>query len=277
MMNTHLENNNTYELIDSGDGKKFEKVGKYYLVRPCAVALWKPKLKTWEPVDGSFSRKNTNQWSKDTILPESWMIDFKGLKLELRKTDFGHLGIFAEHGLFCEYLDKAVKKNTKVLNLFAYTGLLTLFSAKKKAEVCHVDASKTAVSWARKNAKHNGLEKAQIRWIVDDVMKFVKREVKRGSKYDVIILDPPTFGRGAQNQVFKIENELLPLLNYLKDLLSSSKSLIILSSHTPGITPTGLKQIFEQSFGLKANTDELLLIAKKGYNIPSGCYALWKK
>jgi len=277
MMNTHLENNNTYELIDSGDGKKFEKVGNYHLVRPCAVALWKPKLKIWEPVDGSFSRKDENQWSKDTTLPENWIIDFQGLKLELRKTDFGHLGIFAEHGLFCEHLENAVTKNTKVLNLFAYTGLLTLYSAKNKAEVCHVDASKTAVSWAKNNAKLNGLESAPIRWIVDDVMKFVKREVKRGSKYDIIILDPPTFGRGAQKQVFKIENELGPLLTLLKSLLSSSKSLIILSCHTPGITPIGLKQIFEQSLGLKAKSDELLLIAKKGYNIPSGCYALWKK
>lgn len=276
-MSIHLENNNTYELIDSGDGKKFEKIGRYYLVRPCAAALWKPKLDRWEPINGSFSRKDLNQWSNDTIIPDSWVIDYCGLKLELRKTDFGHLGIFAEHGLFCNYLESAITKNAKVLNLFAYTGLLTLYAAKKKAEVCHVDASKTAISWARKNAELNGLQNAPIRWIIDDVMKFVKREVKRGSKYDIIILDPPTFGRGTQKQVFKIEKELSTLLTLLKSLLSSSKGLVILSCHTPGITPAGLKQIFEQSLDLKPISDELLLIAKKGYNVPSGCYALWKK
>jgi 23S rRNA (cytosine1962-C5)-methyltransferase len=276
-MPTHLKNKNTYQLIDSGQGKKFERVGDYYLVRPCANALWSPKLNHWDHVDAEFSRKNTNQWSVNTNLPTSWQINYQGLNLELRKTNFGHLGIFAEHGFFCACLDEAVKNETKVLNLFAYTGLLTVYTAKKGAKVCHVDASKTSVEWAKKNAKLNNLENASIRWIVDDVMKFVKREVKRASKYDVIILDPPTFGRGSQGQVFKIEDDLVSLLMLLKSLLCESKSLIILSCHTPGITPIVLSQVFEQTFKVKSKADELLLIAEKGYNIPSGCYAIWKK
>ncbi|PIS01088.1 MAG: hypothetical protein COT84_04215 [Chlamydiae bacterium CG10_big_fil_rev_8_21_14_0_10_35_9] len=264
---------NDYELIDSGNELKFERFGNLKLVRPCAQALWKKKMPKWEDVDATFDRKSL--WKTQHKKP-SWQVAIGEIALELKMTEFGHIGFFPEHLSILEKISPLVEKNDKVLNLFAYSGLMTLALAQKKAQLCHVDASKTTVDWARKNARINNLEKASIRWIVDDVMKFLKREVKRGSRYDGVVLDPPTFGRGAQGQVFKLERDINLLLELVKQVLSKEAKFVALSCHTPGISPLVLKQIFEGYFPA-SDFGELVILANKGRDLPCGSFAIFLK
>lgn len=292
---------NTYSLLDSGNLKKLEKFGRYTILRPCPQAVWRPKLKKdiWDTSDFIFVRDTKNKWlnntkSKKDLKNLSWTIEIDKIKLNLALTDFGHIGFFAEHIFLCKKMKglieniKKAQKNVNsnsgskinILNLFAYTGLATLFASKNKVNVCHVDSSKPTVLWAKENAKINQLEKHPIRWIVDDVLKFLKREVKRGSKYDGIILDPPSFGRGAKGEVFKIETDILDLLDLSKKLLKSSNySFIIFSTHSPGFNQTALQNLFIDFFKKDSHLDidELLINSEKSYALPSGYYAIWQK
>ena len=243
-----------YELIDSGNEKKYERFGAYRIVRPCPQALWRPQKK-WE-CDAEFTR--ADGWKGS--LPTSWEIPIADVRMKLSPTDFGHLGLFPEHAIHIEWLKK--QKPKQVLNLFAYSGLLSLALARD-AQVCHLDASKGMIQWGKENAALNGID--SIRWIVDDAIKFLKREVKRGQQYDMIILDPPTFGRGSKGEVFKIERDIVPLLDLCHQLAPSS---ILLSCHTPGVTPRVLvKLLYTKDAG------EALL----GGDIPCGAYARWVK
>lgn len=250
-----------YKLIDSGDGVKVEQFGPYILERPCSQAIWK-RQKSVKP-DAVFTRlEGSGRWTFHKKLPESWTIKISSVKLLIKPTDFGHLGLFPEHAVHWDL------KGESILNLFAYTGGYSLAASKNGCFVTHVDASKGIVSWAKENAAINDL--SNIRWIVDDAYKYCKREVKRGNKYDGIILDPPSFGRGASGQVFKIEEDLLPLLELFKDLITE-KAWVMLSCHTPGFGPAALSRLLETTLppgSIKAG--EML-----ADHLPLGNYARW--
>ncbi|MBF8263019.1 MAG: Methyltrans protein [Parachlamydiales bacterium] len=266
----------TYSLIDSGGEQKFERWGSYTLVRPCPQAIWRPlHAKQWEAADAVFSREQEDRWRFSRTLPSSWTIELGGVQFKISLTDFGHLGVFPEHSFLWTALRSMIRKEMRVLNLFAYSGGVTMAAAQEGAQVCHLDASKGMVDWARENAALNGLEKAPIRWIVDDAMKFLKREEKRKSFYDAIILDPPTFGRGNQGEVFKIERDIMPLLELCRAVLSNQPRFVILSCHTPLMSPLVLQNLVEQVFGPgQTKSAEMVLSAPNALSIPSGCFAM---
>lgn len=275
----------SYCLLDSGDQQKLEKFGDYTLVRPCSAALWKPIRGSalWKSADASFTREEESGWSMRTQLPSSWVVELHGLLFKIIPTDFGHLGLFPEHSAlwsFAEELIKQRQETVNVLNLFAYSGGATLALARAGAKVCHLDASKSAVDWARENATLNHLEGAPIRWIVEDVLKFLQREIKRGRFYDGIILDPPSFGRGNRGEVFKIERDLEEILAACRALLSERALFVILTTHTPGMTPTTLRHIIDQMMrGAKGKIEcgEMLLSSPNALEIPSGSFARWMR
>ncbi len=261
----------TYQLIDSGNGQKWERFGPYILCRPCPQAVWRPSKKI--EADATFSREGGNQWTFKKQLPREWEITLRGVRLKISLTDFGHLGVFPEHSTLWDWMRPKIGKRDQILNLFAYSGGATLAAALKGAEVCHLDASKGMVDWARENCALNSLQTAPIRWIVDDAMKFLHREEKRGRKYSGIILDPPTFGRGGKGEVFKIEEEILPLLELCKKILSDLPKFVILTCHTPGFTPIVLENLLFQVFGKKPESGEMLLTSNDAFSIPSGTFA----
>lgn len=277
----------TYDLIDSGKGRKLERFGPYLLSRPCSQAVWSPSLSEgeWELADGSFSREQENKWTWKKQVPAHWEIETAGLVFKISPTDFGHLGIFPEQAPFWEWIQSKVKTRLKprVLNLFAYSGGSTLAAAKGGASVCHLDASKGMVTWARENASLNRLEQAPIRWIVEDVKKFLLRERKRGNKYEAIILDPPTFGRGTKGEIFKIEEEIIPLLEDCRALLSDHPLFILFSCHTPGFTPLTMHHLLSQTLkGLSGHIESGEMTCRQlspkvaTFAIPSGTYAKWE-
>jgi len=272
----------SYQLIDSGDGLKFERFGEYSLIRPCPQALWRKKHPDqWMTADAEFSRETKNGWSYRRKLPKEWVAEVEGVKLKIAPTDFGHLGAFPEHSALWRDLRPLVRgSDVKVLNLFAYSGGATLAFAQEGANVCHLDASKGMVDWARENAALNELEKAPVRWIVDDALKFLRREGRRNARYDAIVLDPPTFGRGSKGEVFKIEHDLIPLLELCKALLSDHPRFVALTCHTPGVTPMCLEHLAEQLFpGVHRESGEMALRTEGAFSIPSGSFVkiLWKK
>ena len=276
----------TYHLLDSGEGQKLEQFGPYILARPCAQAVWmrqKPQL--WERAHAFFTREDNTRWIKKQPLPEQWSVDLAGVKMKVSTTDFGHLGVFPEHSRFWAWMQKLLTqsapvlgKKPKVLNLFAYSGGATLAAAHAGAEVCHLDASKGMTAWARENAALNGLQHAPIRWIIDDVMKFLQRELRRQSHYDAIIVDPPTFGRGSKGELFQIEQEIVPLLDLCVKLLSKDPLFILFSCHTPGFTPLTLTNLMQDAFrGHKGMIDaaEMFLEGELVHKVPSGAFCRW--
>lgn len=261
-----------YVLLDSGDGQKWERFGEYILLRPCSQAVWRPMQKI-KP-DAAFTRDE--RWAYTKKLPPSWNTFHGGVLFQTQPTEFGHLGLFPEHADLWEGMRKFIKKGSRVLNLFAYSGGVTMAAAQEGAEVCHLDASKGMVDWARENAKLNLLEKAPIRWIVDDALKFLKREKKRESYYDAIILDPPSFGRGSKGEVFKIEQDILPLLEACSEVLSKKPLFVIFSCHTPGFTPLCMRHLLGQTMPKgEIEVGEMALHSPGTLSIPSGSFARW--
>lgn len=272
-----------YTFLDSGDGRKLERFGSVTLVRPCSQALWKPTLPSeeWDKAQGEFTRLPENQWHFKGKNLDTWTAYLKGLQFKLQITSFGHIGIFPEHSELWPWIEKQIQKGKEkskdfsLMNLFAYSGATSLFAAKCGAQVCHLDASASMVDRARENAKLNQLENHPIRWIVDDVFKFLKREHKRERKYDAIILDPPSFGRGKKGEVFKIEEHLIELLERVEALLSDNPQFVLLTCHTPGITPLGLKNLMSQVFnGGVIEVGELTLNTDQ-HALPGGIYGRW--
>ena len=210
-----------------------------------------------------------------TKLPDFWTIEWGGIRFHIEPTEFGHLGVFPEHAELWMEMAGLIEPGMRVLNLFAYSGGATMAALQAKAEVCHLDASKGMVDWARENARLNQLESLPVRWIVDDAIKFLRREVKRGSLYEGILLDPPTFGRGIKGEVFKIESDLIELLELSRSLLSAKKRFLILSCHTPGFTPLVLEHVMTQLFGKEGlDCRDMALHSPGALAIPSGCRAL---
>lgn len=283
---------NGYQLIDSGDFKKLEQVGPFRLIRPAPSAVWTPALSKGEwssSLAAEFvrNRDGGGEWqTKRADAKDPFIIDVGGLKFQIKLTSFGHLGIFPEQlanwQRFRELIEPRVKsgESVKVLNLFAYTGGSTLACARAGAEVTHVDASQGTVKWARENALASGLETKPVRWLVDDVKEFVAREVRRGSQYDGLILDPPSYGKGDKKQVWKIETDLTPLLRELKKIFSAqSGGFVCLSAHSEGYTPTSLCNQLARVFGDSAalSGEEMLIPDLNKNPLPSGASAIWVK
>jgi 23S rRNA (cytosine1962-C5)-methyltransferase len=276
---------NEYELLDSGHGRKLERFGKITLDRPCAQAVWSPQShKLWKEADAHFTRKQGLEWRGRDKLPDSWVVTVNGVKMKLSTTDFGHLGVFPETRSMWDWITETLKSESpkrkeplNFLNLFAYSGGATLAGAKGGAHCCHVDASKGMVQWARENATLNKLEEHPIRWIVDDVNKFLQREMRRGRRYDAVLLDPPSFGRGKGGELYKIEQALLDTLKLVKGVLSDQPCFVYLTSHTPGFSPIVLQNLIQQlMYKGHVECGEMLLTgAPAVYSVPSGNWARW--
>ncbi len=277
-----------YALLDSGNGCKFERFGRYSLVRPCSQALWQPALPqtAWQRAMAVFDRLEGNRWHNRTALPHEWQVRVAEITFKLSGTDFGHLGIFPEQRAQWHWLREVVqqacnqrKSRINVLNLFAYSGGSTLACALGGASVCHVDASKGMTQWARDNARLNGLAEHPIRWIVDDAHAFLRRETRRNQRYDAIILDPPTFGRGQKSELYKIERDLPETLSFCRKLLSAAPLFMLLSAHTPGYSPIVLRNVLGQALqgvGGGLECGEMLLTGDQAtLPVPSGAFARW--
>ena len=280
---------NDYDLLDSGEGRKLERFGLYVLSRPCSQAVWKPSCtdEVWNAAHATFDRAEGNQWRNRSAVTGAWQIVVDDVIFKLSGTDFGHLGIFPEQREQWRWIRERVRSalaggrdKVSVLNLFAYSGGSTLAAALGGAEVCHLDASKGMVQWARENAALNGLSDHPIRWISDDAHKFLHREVRRGRVYDAVILDPPTFGRGQNNEMYKIERDLPETLALCRRLLSKEPLFILLSAHTPGYTPVVMQNVLGQAaegLGGRVESGEMMLTgAADVLPVPSGAYARWQ-
>ena len=275
-----------YELLDSGNGQKLERFGSVILARPCAQAVWEPRQpELWDSASATFDRKDGLNWHGRERLPEEWAVTVRGVRMRLSTTDFGHLGIFPETLDQWEWIAgrvqeaKTVRKQApRFLNLFAYSGGATLAAARAGAECCHLDASKGMVEWARSNAALNGLQDAGIRFIVDDVSAFLKREVRRGRKYDCVLLDPPSFGRGKRGELYKVEKNVQETLDLVRQVLSDTPLFVLLTSHTPGFSPIVLRNLLEQTFGPGTlSCGEMLLRGSEdALDLPSGTWGRWE-
>ena len=264
-----------YELIDSGDGRKYERFGGVSLVRPCSQALWRPaNPDAWLRATATFDREDGNRWHNRGALPKEWTIETAGIRFRLSGTDFGHLGIFPEQRAQWRWIRETVARRGvgSLLNLFAYSGGSTMAAALGGAAVCHLDASKGMVQWARDNAALNGLADRPIRWITDDAHKFMEREIRRGHRYDAVVLDPPTFGRGANGEMYKIERDLKRTLSLVRDVLSEKPAFVLFSSHTPGLSCAVAANVIGQAFqSTQVETGEMLLEGRS-FPCPSGIY-----
>lgn len=272
-----------YKLLDCGDGKRYEKWGNKYLVRPDPQAIWEPSYK-WEKIDAIYHRSNTGGGSWEVMsLPESWQIGYKSLVFNIKPMSFKHTGVFPEQGANWDFITDMLNKRrgqASVLNLFAYTGGATLAAAAAGASVCHVDASKGMVSWAKENARSSGLGDAPIRYIVDDCIKFVKREINRGHKYDAIIMDPPSYGRGPSGEIWRFEDNVYDFVTLCSQLLSDHPLFIIISSYTAGVSPSVPEYILGRTvcprFGGRTESGELgLPVASTSLNLPCGHTSRW--
>ena len=275
-----------YELLDSGNGQKLERFGSVILARPCAQAVWQPsRPELWDSASATFDRKDGLNWHGRERLPEEWIVTVRGVRMRLSTTDFGHLGIFPETLDLWEWIAAAVGRAGQVreqaprfLNLFAYSGGATLAAALAGAQCCHLDASKGMVEWARGNAALNGLEDSGTRFIVDDVSAFLKREVRRGRKYDCVLLDPPSFGRGKRGELYKVERNVQETLDLVRQVMSDTPLFVILTSHTPGFSPIVLRNLLEQTLGHgRLDCGEMLLRGAPGaMDLPSGTWGRWE-
>lgn len=280
--------NNGYILLDSGEGEKLEAFGDIILSRPAAQAVWKKQQPAdiWNNVSAAFDREKGNTWKNRQSLPDQWQIEVEGITFKLSSTDFGHLGIFPEQAASWKWLRKTLSDARKresrkfsVLNLFAYSGGSTMASALEGAAVCHLDASRGMVDWARENSVLNGLSKAPIKWLVDDAVKFLSREVRRGNRYDGIILDPPSFGRGKKGEVFKIEKDILQTLDLCKSLLSDDPLFMLFSCHTAGFSPQVMENLLTQLLadrpGVITSGEMFLRGNAPTFDLPNGTWARW--
>lgn len=279
----------TYALLDTGHGNKLEQVGPYRLVRPAPQALWHPTQPPalWETAAASYRRQSSGSgtWTYRHALPATWTVTYDALTLQVKLTDFGHLGFFAEHVPQWQWLQarlRAATRPVRVLNAFAYTGAMSLAAAAAGAHVVHLDAAEGIVAWARDNATLSGLADAPIRWVVEDVTKFLTREVRRGNTYDVIVLDPPSFGRGAKGEVWKLERTLPALLDLCRQVLSREPLCVLLSAHTPGITPLVLAQLLADMMhahpGGTLTSMEMVIPHRAGTRLlSSGACARWNQ
>jgi 23S rRNA (cytosine1962-C5)-methyltransferase len=274
-----------YELIDSGEGEKLERFGQYILRRPDPQALWRKNLdeKDWKKADASFERVGeTGKWKKKANLPTEWLAEINGLKFYITPTAFKHTGLFPEQEPNWEWIKEKIKNAgwpIKILNLFSYTGGATLAGLQAGAEVTHVDSSKSAITWAKQNAEASGLADKKVRWIEDDARKFVQREIKRGNKYDAIIMDPPAFGHGANKELWKIEEDFIKLLDLCEQVLSDKPIFVLVNGYSAGYSAIAYENClkkFAEKFGGNIESGELTIEeSKSGRLLPAGIFSRW--
>lgn len=278
-----------YELIDSGDGRKLERFGRIVVSRPDPQALWRPAApeSRWLEAGAVFASGNDAGWKLSSSTPEEWLAGIGGLTFVLRPSAFKHVGVFPEQSPNWEWIAEAVAKGEKVLgrkpnvlNLFGYTGGATLAAAKAGAEVCHVDGSRSAVSWGKENAEASGLADKPIRWIVDDARAFLKREAKRGRRYDAVVMDPPSFGRGPKGEVWKIEEDFLPLLDLCRSVLSERPIFMLVNGYAAGYSAiayeNALSSVMNGLSGGRERGEMALEASVDGRMLPAGIFARWK-
>ncbi len=276
-----------YEVIDTSCGEKLERWGNYILVRPDPQVIWntEKRAEEWRKCNGHYHRSNKGGGSWEFHnMPDVWQINYKNLKFNLQPFKFKHTGLFPEQAVNWEWSGQKIKnagRSIKVLNLFAYTGGATIAAAAAGASVTHVDASKGMVTWAKENLAASGLSNAPVRWIVDDCVKFVERETRRGNKYDAIIMDPPSYGRGPKGEIWKIEEKIQPFIQLCAKLLSDTPLFFLINSYTTGLQPAVLSYMAElelvKRYGGRAEAQEIgLPVTSNGLILPCGASARWE-
>ena len=278
-----------YELLDTSSGERLERWGDILLIRPDPQVIWNTPKKHpgWKQAHARYHRSKTGggHWEYLKPIPEVWGIEYEGLTFQLKPMGFKHTGLFPEQAVnwdWCMNFIGQSKKPMKVLNLFAYTGGATLACSKAGASVTHVDASKGMVAWAKENAVVSGLADQPLRWLVDDCIKFVKREIRRGNKYDGIILDPPSYGRGPGGEVWQLEEKLYDFLLDCREILNPDYGFMVLNSYTTGLSPSVmgylLGELLVSKFGGEVVSDEIgLKVTQTGLVLPCGATSIWYK
>lgn len=275
-----------YEVIDTSCGEKLERWGRYILLRPDPQVIWKTEktVPEWNRLNGHYHRssKGGGEW-EFYKLPEEWTISYRGLNFRLKPFSFKHTGLFPEQAVNWDWCSERIReagRPVKVLNLFAYTGGATLAAASAGASVTHVDASKGMVTWAKENAAASHLEDAPVRWLVDDCVKFVEREIRRGNKYDGIIMDPPSYGRGPKGEIWKIEESIYPFVELAAQLLSDDALFFLINSYTTGLQPAVLSYmlsaVIQKKRGGEVQSSEIgLPVSSNGLVLPCGATGRW--
>ncbi len=278
-----------YALLDCGDGMKRERWGDFVLVRPDPQIIWPRRSGTpWEKYDAIYSRSSEGggRWEFRTALPDEWTIAYGDLTFRIRPTNFKHTGLFPEQAVNWDWFSRLIRecdRPVNVLNLFGYTGAATVAAARAGASVCHIDAAKGMVDWCRANAELSGLADAPIRYIVDDCLKFVRREIRRGRRYDAIIMDPPSYGRGKSGEMWKLENDLWPFLKECRQLLSDNPLFFLINAYTAYLSPTVLSNLLREALldievpGTLSSGEVGLPIQSDGKILPCGIYARWER
>lgn len=279
-----------YELIDCSSGEKLERWKDEILVRPDPQVIWKSekKNKLWYKPDAKYIRSNTGggKWQVYKHIPDAWQVQYKDLTFNIKTMGFKHTGLFPEQAVNWDYTRELIKNSNKetvkVLNLFAYTGGATVACLKQGAEVVHVDSSKGMVQWAKENAKSSGVQDRKVRWIVDDCMKFVQREIRRGNKYDIVILDPPSYGRGPKGEIWHLEDSIYDFVKLVSQVLSDQPIMVLLNSYTTGLSASVMKYILDDVItkekGGKVEADEIgLPVTSNNQVLPCGSSAIWTK
>lgn len=282
-----------YEILDMANGEKLERWGKYILIRPDPQIIWNKKSYSnlWKKADAHYHRSNKGggSWEYINKLPERWNIRYKDLVFNIKPMGFKHTGLFPEQAVNWDFVINKIseekRKNNReinVLNLFAYTGGATVACAYAGANVCHVDSSKGMVSWAKENIESSGLKDRTVRYIIDDVVKFVQREIRRGKKYDGIIMDPPSYGRGANGEVWQIENSLFDLLELCSQILSDNPLFFLINSYTTGLSATVLDNllhvVLDNKYKGKVSSGEISLpMTNSKLVLPCGIYGRWER
>lgn len=277
-----------YEILDMNSGKKLEKWGSYILNRPDPQIIWSKDIDSnlWDKADAIYHRSNKGggHWENINNLPNNWQVKYKDLTFNIKQMGFKHTGLFPEQAVNWDYMIDKIKKSNrkiKVLNLFAYTGGATVACLYAGADVVHVDSSRGMVDWAKENVKSSNLEDRYVRFIVDDCVKFVKREIRRGNKYDAIVMDPPSFGRGANGEVWNIEESLFELVNLCCEVLSDNPLFFLINSYTTGMSSKVLENILSltvnDKYKGKVSSGEVALPMKdSSLVLPCGIYGLWE-
>lgn len=262
-----------YELLDTGDGERLERWGSVRLIRPDPQIIWeKHALQEWENVDAVFAEKN---WQIKKPMPAPWIISYGDIKLKAILTSFKHTGVFPEQEENWKWMLEKLRKPSRILNLFAYTGAASMILAKAGHHVTHVDSSKPSLDWAAENQKLSGLAPDSIRWMLEDAVKFVRREVKRGAQYEGILLDPPAFGHGPSGSIWKFNRDLPGLLRDCKALLSPEAKFLLVNGYATNSSSIALHNLLEDIMQSKVEHGELLLTQRDGRKISTGIFARW--